>query len=364
MNLLIEAVFLNFKYITGIERHFLLQLKILEKIKLFDKIFVVVKKEIPDDFLNLDLDLEVIKISASSVNEWSRIYEQYNFGLIYSTFVPPPIFPPNNVPLLYVLHDPGRYLYPELMEPGTLDEHIKTFKKYIGNKKFYVTTVSKSSKRDIINIFPVLKNRVFVVYNYVPEIFVNLRRKNYHKFELLNLEKEKYFLTIGRYIPTKNTLRIVKAFEKRGKIFKNYRLVIVGRNGWYKDFEDHLKNYDGDDIICLDYVSDKQLFSLYKNSYGSISASIYEGFGVPLIEAMFCDCPRIFCSDISVYREINLENVIYFNPHNIQDIINKVFTEIIKPFKGNNNNNNRIDYFSLDNVSEQFRDVFGWVLVK
>ncbi len=362
MNLLIEAVFLNFKYITGIERHFLLQLKILEKIKLFDRIFVVVKNEIPDNFLNYDLDLEVIKISANSVNEWTRIYKQYNFDLIYSTFVPPPIFPPNNVSLLYVLHDPGRYIYPELMEPGTLDEHIKTFKRYIENKKFYVTTVSKSSKKDIINIFPVLKNRVFVVYNYVPEIFVNLRRKNYHKFEFLNLEMEKYFLTIGRYIPTKNTLSIIKAFENRGKIYKNYKLVIVGRKGWYKDFEDYLKNYDGGDIVCLDYVSDKQLFSLYKNSYGFISASIYEGFGIPLIEARFCGCPRIYCSDIPVYKEIDLEDAIYINPHNIQDMTDKIFSEKMKPFTCNSK---RVDdIFSLDNISEQYTHLLEGVIGK
>lgn len=362
MNILIEAVFLNFNHITGIERHFMLQLKNLEKIKLFDKIYIVVKNEIPDGFLKLNLDLEVIKISSGSVNEWSRIYRQYNFCLMYSTFVPPPIFTPNNEPLLYVLHDPGRYIYPDLMEPGTLDAHIKYFKRYIKNEKFFIITVSESSKKDIIDIFPALKNRVFVIYNYVPEIFVNLRSEDYHNFGFLNLKKEKYFLTIGRYIPTKNTLSIVKSFEKRGGIYKNYKLVIVGRKGWFKDFEDYLKNYDGDDIICLDYVLDKQLFSLYKNSYGFISASIYEGFGMPLIEARFCGCPRIYCSDIDVYREINLENVIYFNPHNIQDILNRVFTEIIKPF--NCNNNNRIDYFSLDNISEQFRDILEWVLGK
>ena len=206
MNLLIEAVFLNFEYITGIERHFLLQLKILEKIKFFDKIYIVVKNEIPDEFLRLNIDIEVIKISSGSVKEWTRIYRQCNFCLMYSTFVPPPIFPLNNKPLLYVLHDPGRYIYPDLMELGTLDEHMTNFKRYTKNKRFFVITVSKSSKKDIIDIFPSLKNRVFVVYNYVPEEFKNIDKENNHKFEYNYLERGKYFLTIGRYIPTKNTL--------------------------------------------------------------------------------------------------------------------------------------------------------------
>lgn len=361
MNLLIEAVFLNFKYMTGIERHFLMQLKMLEKIKLFDKIYVVVKKEIPDDFLNLDLDLEVIKIPICSVDEWSRIYEQYTFSLMYSTFAPPPIFPPNNIPLLYVLHDPGRYIYPELMETGTLDEHVKTFKRYVENKNFYVITVSESSKKDIIDFFPVLKNRIFVVYNFVPEIFINLRDENYQEFEFINLEKEKYFLTIGRYIPTKNILSIVKAFEKRAEIFNNYKLLVIGRKGWYEDFDDYLENYRGNDITCFDYVSDKQLFSLYKNSYGFISASIYEGFGVPLIESRFCGCPRIFCSDIPVYKEIDLEGVIYINPHNIQDMTDKIFTEKIKSFTCNSN---RIDFFSLNRISGQFKYILEGVMGK
>ncbi len=226
MNVLLEATFLNFKHITGIERHFFLQLELLEDIQFFETVYIVAKDDIPEECLKYKLNLEVIVISDKSVDNWRNIYNDYDFGLVYATFVPPPILPANQIPVLYVLHDPGRYVFPELMEKGVLDEHITLFSEYVKVKQFYVVTVSETSKRNILRFFPELDDRIFVVYNFIAKSFRELKRQSC-EYKFASISKNKCFVTVGRYIPTKNTLNIVKAFEKRANVFKTFKLVIL-----------------------------------------------------------------------------------------------------------------------------------------
>ncbi|XOA43109.1 MAG: glycosyltransferase family 4 protein [Candidatus Nealsonbacteria bacterium] len=354
MNLLLEATFFNFKYITGIERCFFLKLEIFEKIQIFDEIYIVVKNDIPERFLNYNLKLKVVKISDNSVENWRDIYENYKFDLIYSTFVPPPILPSKQIPMIYTLHDPGRYIYPEFMERGTLDEVMKLFDEYVKSEQFYVVTLSESSKKDILKYFPALEGRTFVVYCFISKKWKRIKSQNSLEYDLQVVSKDKFFLTVGRYIPTKNTLNIVKAFERRSSVFEDFKLVIVGRKGWYKELNHYLENYKSDDIFLFDNIEEKDLFPLYKNCYGLISASIYEGFGLPLIEARFCGCERIFCSDIPVYREINLRDVIYFDPLNYLDLRNKVFINLITLAACPEI---QVSPFSLNVVADKFKEM-------
>lgn len=357
MNLLLEGIFFNFKYITGIERNFFLQLEIFEKCQLFNKIYIVVKHEIPSHLLDINLDLEIIRIFHNSVEEWKNIYRNLEFDFVYSTFVPPPILPPNHVPLLYILHDPGRYIYPELMEENTLDEHMRLFDQYVKSNQFYVITGSESSKKDILKYFPSLEERIFIIYNFINNTFIMLKKNNHFLFRF-PYSLDVFFLTIGRYIPTKNTLSIINAFEKRESGFKDFKLVIIGRKGWYERLNRYLNHYQKNDIVILDYVTDEELFSLYRNSYGFVSASIYEGFGLPLIEAKYCGCQRIFCSDIPVYREINLKDSIYFDPNNPLDLYEKAFKKFIHP---SNSVDPRLDLFSLSSVAKQFKETIEYI---
>ena len=120
-----------------------------------------------------------------------------------------------------------------------------------------------------------------------------------------------------------------------------------------------LEKNKSDNIAILDYVSDEGLFCLYKNAYAFISASIYEGFGLPLIEAKFCGCPRIFCSDIPVYREINMEGVIYFDPNNIYSLHKNIFT---KEVEASLNFDEKINDFYFESVAGKFSDVLRGII--
>lgn len=321
---LIEATFFKFQYISGIERHFVSLLDLFDNSKLFKKIIIVTSASVnlPKIILSdIQTSVDVIHIERSDFDSWSFIYNNYNFDILYSTFEPPAILPVRK-PVFYVLHDPGRYLFPELMEKNVLIEHQERFEKFINVDNFTVITVSNSSKNDIEDLFPVLKNKVKVIYNYS---IYNTKKREFN----INRSNKKYFLTVGRYMPTKNTLNLVKAFKNRDNHFNNFELLIIGRKGWYDEFENYMQSNNPPNVQILDFVSDEDLFNLYQNAYALIFPSIYEGFGLPIIEAIQAGCKRLFCSDIKVFREISPNNTVFFNPNIVDDIKNKAFSEII-----------------------------------
>ena len=132
---------------------------------------------------------------------------------------------------------------------------------------------------------------------------------------------------IGRYMPTKNTLIVVKAFQNRSSNFENYSLVILGRKGWYDEFDKFVETTDDENIKLFDFISDESLTWLYQNCYALVNASLYEGFGLPLIEAAAFNCKRIMCSDIPVFREILPNATVFFDPKNQYQIEKHLFEQ-------------------------------------
>lgn len=360
MNLLIEAFYISSEYITGIERHFTLQLQILEKINKFNKITIIT-----NDGFSLPVEnyiskmVEIIKIKNNSRHAWEKIYQENKIDLLYCTFTLPPIFPKGGTPVVYVLHDPGRYIYPELMEEKKLDSNNIFFEEYIKKNNFHVITVSNSSKIDIVKYFPCLARRVHVVYNFVSNSL--LREPNYsNPHEQTLCQNSNYFLTIGRFIPTKNTLNIVKAFEKRSSNFKNFKLIIVGRKGWYSQLDNYLEDFSPQNVVILNKVQDSQLVELYRNCYGIISASLYEGFCMPLVESFYCGCTRIFCSDINVFHEINYFDFIFFDPSDVDDMVSKIFSKKINNYKSNVPKHNFV--LTIEESCVQFNNILKKII--
>lgn len=132
---------------------------------------------------------------------------------------------------------------------------------------------------------------------------------DYSILEKYGLEKGKYILSVATLEPRKNLKVLLEAFSKM-EDNKGVKLVLTGGAGW------KLKDAIGDlgeqkDLVLTGYVSDEELNGLYQNAGLFISASIYEGFGLPVIEAINNDLP-VLVSDIPVYREITDNCAEYF----------------------------------------------------
>ena len=126
-----------------------------------------------------------------------------------------------------------------------------------------------------------------------------------------------YFLSVGRIEKRKNTLRTVMAFE----IFKkqnqtDHKLILVGKNGFgHEEVEKKIANSKyKNDIIVLGYVEDKELPLLYRDADVFIYPSLYEGFGLPALEAMAVSTP-VLTSNVSTLREVVRDAALLADPH-------------------------------------------------
>ncbi len=172
-----------------------------------------------------------------------------------------------------------------------------------------IITVSNFSKSEIMKFYEfVPSDKIFVVYNAISEDFYKKNKKR---------DKQAYFLAVSSMDPRKNFTRLIHAFES----IKEYKLLIVGgKNKVYGELDNNTNNKN---VKFLGRVSDEELINLYINAEAFIYPSLYEGFGIPPLEAMALGCP-VLASDIPVLHEVCNDAAIYFNPmdeNNMQDTI-------------------------------------------
>lgn len=168
-----------------------------------------------------------------------------------------------------------------------------------------VITVSNFSKSEIIRYYRFLApDHIHVIYNAADGS--KFQRSAY-------TSDDEYYLAVSSMDPRKNFDRLIQAFEG----LESCRLKIVGGNN--KVFSKSIGHAYSSNIDFLGRVSDQELVSLYSNSSAFIFPSLYEGFGLPTIEAMTTGCP-VLASDIPVLREICGSAVLYFDPMDVQSI--------------------------------------------
>lgn len=136
-----------------------------------------------------------------------------------------------------------------------------------------------------------------------------------------------YFLSVATSEPRKNLDLLVKGFldlKKKGD-FKDHLLILVGKSGWKNKILQNLINENKNDIKPLGYVTDEVLANLYQGADAFIFPSVYEGFGIPILEAKACGTP-IIATDIPEIREAGGESVVYIEPtyDGIQEGIRKL----------------------------------------
>lgn len=182
---------------------------------------------------------------------------------------------------------------------------------------------SNSTKNDIIKFYPRYEDKIKVIYLGVESHF--FPRSN-HEIEK-TLDKYnvdfRYILFLGTVEPRKNIIRVVDAFiqlKQEGNI--EQKLIITGRKGWlYKDIIEKInKTPFSQDIIFTDFVDDEDLPSLYSGAEIFLYPSLYEGFGLPVLEAMSCGSP-VITSNLSSLPEVAGDAAILVDPMNVEEIV-------------------------------------------
>lgn len=180
-----------------------------------------------------------------------------------------------------------------------------------------ITTVSKFSKREITDILSVPESKIRVVYNGIDQYFLDDGQGK--KVQV----PEKYILFVGKLSPRKNIKRAIEAFKraKRSAALPHKLLFVGGRDSLiYQDMD--LKQ---EDIIHIGYVSKESLKYVYNEASILLYPSLYEGFGIPPLEAMACGTP-VVASDAAAFPEILSDSAELPDPYDVDDISDSILT--------------------------------------
>ena len=181
-----------------------------------------------------------------------------------------------------------------------------------------IITVSEFSKKEIIRWLGIDEKKISVIYNAVPNMFMEyLRESN------VSLTSERYVLAVSSLDPRKNFINLLKAFALIDE--PNLKLYVIGgENPIYRTSIASLSNSTNQkNVTWLGRVSDQELVQYYKNAEAFIYPSLYEGFGIPPLEAMACKT-AVIASDIPPHREVCGDVAEYFNPRDSQNIAQKL----------------------------------------
>ncbi len=183
-----------------------------------------------------------------------------------------------------------------------------------------IIAVSKSVLEDIVQFIGAPEEKIKVIYNgvdpfYFPddnqEVFLKIRQK-------FGIKKERYLLFTGTIEPRKNVKTVLKAFSRNKKIRKDFNLVLAGGKGWKNSDIQQFIIDEGllEEVVITGYISREELRVLYSCASCFVFPSIYEGFGIPLLEAMACGVP-VICSNSSSLPEVVGDAAITIDPHDI-----------------------------------------------
>jgi glycosyltransferase involved in cell wall biosynthesis len=222
-------------------------------------------------------------------------------------------------PIVITVHDIAYIRFPYL-----LNKSRQVYKKHILNlsikKADIIVADSHSTMRDIVEFFNVDEKKIKVVHLGVESRFRPI--SNVEDYRTKNNLPSKMILNIGTLEPRKNVVTLIKAFKKLQKEgFKDYVLVIAGEKGWlYKRIFEEIKSSGvKQSIRLLGVARDEDLPLLYNCADLFVYPSLYEGFGLPPLEAMACGVP-VITSNTSSLPEVVGNVGIMVDPHDINSL--------------------------------------------
>ncbi len=226
-----------------------------------------------------------------------------------------------NFPQLLVVHDLAFKHHPQFIAKHHL-YYYKAFTKKFLNKAKHIATVSEFSKNDIVHQYKIDPQKIDVVYSAAKNIFQPIDIVHQQKIKEQYADGKEYFLFVGGIHPRKNLFNLLKAFS----VFKrrqrsSMKLLVAGRLAWqYDTIVEKLKTYKyRSDVVLLDYLPEAELAAVTASAYAIVFPSFFEGFGVPVIEAMQSNVPAI-TSNVSSMPEIGGSAALYADPNNPEDI--------------------------------------------
>jgi glycosyltransferase involved in cell wall biosynthesis len=277
------------------------------------------------------LEFKLFQLSQKKLDLWNKLHFPPLEMLGFSTDIfhcPDFLIPPTtNKNIILTIHDLAFIRFPHFNFEWFVKKYTKEVRRNAAIAK-RIIAVSQSTKKDIMEFFKTSSTKIDVIYEAADTIFKKLSENEINR-SLLEKYKitKKFLLSVGTIEPRKNYVTLIKAFNflKNCHLNFNHQLVIIGRTGWmsetaYAEYENSpFKN----DIIFAGRVSDSELVHMYNMAELFVYPSIFEGFGLPLIEALQCGLPAIASKTSSIPEIVDAKKCL-FNPADEKEIAEKI----------------------------------------
>lgn len=276
---------------------------------------------------------------------WPKLWTQA--GLAMECFLNPPdilFVPAHTIPLIrrpglktvVTIHDVGFQKFLEQYQSRWWRLYGGRISNFAARAATQVIAVSESTKKDLVEKLGVKPDKITVIYEGVDH---SVFRQQFNKFSSLRSERfafsesntiqqlrrkygidGEYLLFVGTIQPRKNLVGLVEAFSTLNS--RLITLVIAGKEGWLADeiYAAPRKFGVGKRVNFLGYVPTDEIVSLMNGALAVVFPSLYEGFGLPVLEAMACGCP-VVTSNISSLPEVAGEAGVLVDPHSVEDIV-------------------------------------------
>lgn len=231
-----------------------------------------------------------------------------------------PALAPKSLKTVITVHDLVAFLFPSAHHRKAVIIERLTLKRALKKAKS-IFVVSENTKKDLLKRFKYPPSQIHLTPCAPSDFFKNSKPAKDHKSiqsirEKLHLPT-KFILAVGTLEPRKNFSTLIKSFVIVKRKYPEYKLVIVGKKGWqYGHIAAALKHYKLEkDVIFTGYLEDEHLQQVYSLAEVFVFPSLYEGFGIPPLEAMCCGCP-VVSSNVASLPEVIGEAGLLIDPKN------------------------------------------------
>ncbi|MDX1683933.1 MAG: glycosyltransferase family 1 protein [Saprospiraceae bacterium] len=220
-----------------------------------------------------------------------------------------------------VIHDLGFEHYPEHLPPLTRRYYRRYTPKYCRSSD-HIFAVSETTRSDICSTYDIPPSRVSVAFNGCREGFLPIDDKEKHAIRKIYSEGKPYFLFVGALHPRKNTAHLLRSFEEFCKREEGFKLLVTGRKAWMnREMEEVFHNMEyNEDVHFLGYLDKEDLQNVTGAAFACLYPSVFEGFGVPMLEAMNCGVP-VVASNVSVMPEIVGDAGLLIDPFSVESTV-------------------------------------------
>ena len=247
-------------------------------------------------------------------------------------------------------------VYDMIHEKFTQDK-ISEKKRLLCERADLIIAISENTKKDLIEVFNILESKIRVIHL---ASSLQISKKN----KINTVLPESYILFVGHRGLYKNFNRFISAVSKLMKNDKTLHVICAGGNNFEDKEISMFRELDIENRVVQFNMNDDFLSYLYSNALLFVFPSLYEGFGIPLLESFSCGCP-VACSNTSSFPEVAMDGAVYFDPkdeESIYECISEVLYDDSCKKALVKNAYRRLESFSWEETAEKTKQIYDEVM--